>query len=70
VQLSPSPITTPRDKPKGKGKQKAMEPVILEQYEWRCLRAVALCGRLHLSLDIESRGCVMDEIHGAIPFFA
>ena len=34
------------------------------------VQAVALCGRLHLSLNIESRGWVMDETHGAIPFFA
>jgi len=58
----------PRRRPKGKGKQKAMEPVILERYEWRC--PVALCERLHLSLNIESRGWVMDESQGAIPIFA
>jgi hypothetical protein len=46
-----------------------MEPVILERYEWRC--PVALCERpLHLSLNVESRGWVMDETRGAIPIFA
>ncbi|KAI9454704.1 hypothetical protein F5148DRAFT_417825 [Russula earlei] len=50
---------------KGKGKQKAMEPV--DRYEWRC--PVALCERLHLSLLIPSRGWVMDETQGAIPIF-
>lgn len=58
----------PKRRPKGKGKQKVMEPVILERYEWRC--PVALCERLHLSLNIESRGWVMDETQGAIPIFA
>ena len=58
----------PKRRHKGKGKQKAMEPVILERYEWRC--PVALCERLHLSLNIESRGWVMDETQGAIPIFA
>ncbi|KAH9973408.1 hypothetical protein BJV74DRAFT_196867 [Russula compacta] len=57
-----------RRRPKGKGKQKAMEPVILERYEWRC--PVALCGRPHSSLHIESRGWVMDETQGAIAVFA
>lgn len=58
----------PKRRAKGKGKQKVMEPVILERYEWRC--PVALCERLHLSLNIESRGWVMDETQGAIPIFA
>ncbi len=59
----------PKRRPRGKGKQKAMEPVILERYEWRC--PVAHCERpLHLSLNIESRGWVMDETRGAIPIFA
>jgi hypothetical protein len=44
-----------------------MEPVILERHEWRC--PVALCERLHLSLNIETRGWVMDETQGAIPIF-
>lgn len=57
-----------RRRPKGKGKQKAMEPVILERYEWGC--PVALCGLPHLSLHIESRGWVMDETQGAIAVFA
>ncbi|KAF8485735.1 hypothetical protein DFH94DRAFT_153014 [Russula ochroleuca] len=57
-----------RRRARGKGKQKAMEPVILERHEWRC--PVALCERLHLSLHIESRGWVMDETQGAIPIFA
>ena len=63
-----NPYHNPKRRPKGKGKQKAMEPVILERYEWRC--PVALCERLHLSLNIESRGWVMDETQGAIPIFA
>jgi len=58
----------PKRRAKGKGKQKAMEPVILERYEWRC--PVAHCERVHLSLNIESRGWVMDEIQGAISIFA
>ena len=62
------PYHNPKRRPKGKGKQKAMEPVILERYEWRC--PVALCERPHLSLNIESRGWVMDETQGAIPIFA
>ncbi|KAI0295895.1 hypothetical protein B0F90DRAFT_1669936 [Multifurca ochricompacta] len=53
---------------KGKGKQKAVEPLILQRYEWRC--PVALCERLHLSLHIESQGWVMDETQGAVPIFA
>jgi len=57
-----------KNRPKGKGKQKAMERVILERHEWRC--PVALCERLHLSLHIESQGWVMDETQGAIPIFA
>jgi hypothetical protein len=57
-----------RRRPKAKGKQKAMEPVILERHEWRC--PVALCERLHLSLHIESQGWVMDETQGGIPIFA
>jgi len=57
-----------KNRPKGKGKQKAMERVILERHEWRC--PVALCDRLHLSLHIESQGWVMDETQGAIPIFA
>jgi hypothetical protein len=57
-----------RRRPKAKGKQKVMEPVILERHEWRC--PVTLCERLHLSLHIESRGWVMDETQGAIPIFA
>jgi hypothetical protein len=52
---------------RGKGKQKATEPVILERHEWRC--PVALCERLHLSLNIESRGWIMDETQGAIQIF-
>ncbi|KAI9454736.1 hypothetical protein BJY52DRAFT_1224932 [Lactarius psammicola] len=55
-------------RPKGKGKQKVMEPLILRRHEWRC--PVALCERLHLSLDIETQGWVMDETQGAIPIFA
>ena len=58
----------PKRRPKTKGKQKAMEPVILERHEWRC--PVVSCERLHLSLHIESRGWVMDETQGAIPIFA
>ena len=59
----------PKRRAKGKGKQKAMEPVILERYEWRC--PVAHCERgLHLSLNIESRGWVMDETQGAVSIFA
>jgi len=58
----------PKRRPKGKGKQKAIEPVILERYEWHC--PVALCECSHLSLNIESRGWVMDETRGAIPIFA
>ena len=57
-----------RKRARGKGKQKAVEPVILERHEWRC--PVALCERLHLSLHIEDRGWVMDETQGAIPIFA
>lgn len=57
-----------RKRARGKGKQKAVEPVILERHEWRC--PVALCERLHLSLNIEDRGWVMDETQGAIPIFA
>jgi hypothetical protein len=57
-----------KSRPKGKGKQKAMERVILERHEWRC--PVALCERLHLSLHIESQGWVMDETQGAVPIFA
>ncbi len=53
---------------RGKGKQKAMEPAILERHEWRC--PVPLCERPHLSLNIETRGWVMDETQGAIPIFA
>ena len=56
-----------RRRARGKAKQKAMEPVILERHEWRC--PVALCERLHLSLHIETRGWVMDETQGAIPIF-
>jgi hypothetical protein len=41
--------------------------VILERHEWRC--PVALCERLHLSLNIESRGWIMDETQGAIQIF-
>jgi hypothetical protein len=63
-----NPYHNPKRRPKGKGKQKATEPVILGRYEWRC--PVALCERLHLSLNIESRGWVMDETQGAIPIFA
>jgi len=66
--IDANPYHNPKRRPKGKGKQKAMEPVILERYEWRC--PVALCERLHLSLNIESRGWVMDETQGAIPIFA
>ncbi len=55
-------------RPKGKGKQKVMEPLILGRHEWRC--PVGLCGRLHLSLDIQTQGWVMDETQGAIPIFA
>jgi hypothetical protein len=58
----------PKRRAKGKGKQKAMEPVILERYEWRC--PVAQCERLHLSVNIESGGWVMDEAQGAISIFA
>jgi hypothetical protein len=58
----------PKKRAKGKGKQKAMEPVILERYEWRC--PVAHCERLHVSVNIESRGWVMDETQGAISIFA
>ena len=58
----------PRRRARAKGKQKAVEPVILERHEWRC--PVALCERLHLSLNIEDRGWVMDETQGAIPIFA
>ncbi|KAH9954344.1 hypothetical protein BC827DRAFT_1272694 [Russula dissimulans] len=57
-----------KNRPKGKGKQKATKPVILERHEWRC--PVALCERVHLSLHIESQGWVMDETQGAIPIFA
>lgn len=57
-----------RKRARGKGKQRAVEPVILERHEWRC--PVALCERLHLSLNIEDRGWVMDEAQGAIPIFA
>jgi len=53
---------------RGKGKQKAMEPAVLERHEWRC--PVPLCERPHLSLNIETRGWVMDETQGAIPIFA
>ena len=53
---------------RGKGKQKAKEPLVLERHEWRC--PVTLCERLHLSLHIESQGWVMDEAQGAIPIFA
>lgn len=66
--IAANPYHNPKRRPKSKGKQKAMEPVILERYEWRC--PVALCERLHLSLNIESRGWVMDETQGAIPIFA
>jgi len=58
----------PRRRARAKGKQKAVEPVVLERHEWRC--PVALCERLHLSLNIEDRGWVMDETQGAIPIFA
>lgn len=58
----------PKRRPKAKGKQKAIEPVILERHEWRC--PVVSCERLHLSLHIESRGWIMDETQGAIPIFA
>jgi hypothetical protein len=53
---------------KGKGKQKAKEPLILGRHEWRC--PVTLCERLHLSLHIESQGWIMDETQGAISVFA
>ena len=45
-----------------------MEPVIMERYEWRC--PVGHCERLHLSVNIESRGWVMDETQGAVSIFA
>ena len=57
-----------KKRPKGKGKQKVVEPLILGRHEWRC--PVALCERLHLSLNIEIQGWVMDETQGAIPIFA
>jgi len=57
-----------RKRARGKGKQRAVEPVILGRHEWRC--PVALCERLHLSLNIEDRGWVMDEAQGAVPIFA
>jgi hypothetical protein len=66
--IAANPYQNRKRRPKGKGKQKVMEPLILERYEWRC--PVALCERLHLSLNIESRGWVMDETQGAIPIFA
>ena len=53
---------------KGKGKQKVVEPLILGRHEWRC--PIALCERSHLSLNIETKGWVMDETQGAIPIFA
>ena len=53
---------------KGKGKQKVVEPLILGRHEWRC--PIALCERLHLSLNVETQGWVMDETQGAIPIFA
>lgn len=69
VHPAPS-LAAPRTKrrPKGKGKQKVVEPLILGRHEWRC--PVALCERVHLSLDIETQGWVMDETQGAIPIFA
>ncbi|KAF8274665.1 hypothetical protein EI94DRAFT_1793956 [Lactarius quietus] len=57
-----------RRRPKGKGKQKVVEPLILGRHEWRC--PIALCERLHLTLNIETQGWVMDETQGAIPIFA
>jgi hypothetical protein len=67
VAVSSATSQTKR-RPKGKGKQKVVEPLILGRHEWRC--PVALCGRLHLSLNIETQGWVMDETQGAIPIFA
>ena len=55
-------------RPKGKGKQKVAEPLVLGRHEWRC--PIALCERLHLSLNIEAQGWVMDETQGAISIFA
>ena len=55
-------------RPKGKGKQKVVGPLVIGRHEWRC--PVALCERLHLSLNIETQGWVMDETQGAIPIFA
>ncbi|KAI9433645.1 hypothetical protein H4582DRAFT_1985245 [Lactarius indigo] len=63
-----SAIPQTKRRPRGKGKQKVVEPLTLGRHEWRC--PVALCERLHLSLDIESQGWVMDETQGAIPIFA
>lgn len=70
TSLAPVASAAPQTKrrPKGKGKQKVVEPLILGRHEWRC--PVALCERLHLSLDIETQGWVMDETQGAIPVFA
>ncbi|KAH9055504.1 hypothetical protein EDB87DRAFT_1640726 [Lactarius vividus] len=63
-----SAVPQTKRRTKGKGKQKVVEPLILGRHEWRC--PVALCERLHLSLDIENQGWVMDETQGAIPIFA
>ncbi|KAH9032656.1 hypothetical protein EDB85DRAFT_1954744 [Lactarius pseudohatsudake] len=63
-----SAVPQTKRRPKGKGKQKVVEPLILGRHEWRC--PVALCERLHQSLDIENQGWVMDETQGAIPIFA
>ncbi|KAI0247038.1 hypothetical protein BJV78DRAFT_1157476 [Lactifluus subvellereus] len=67
AQIGPITHRTKR-RSRGKGKQKAKEPLVLERHEWRC--PVTLCERLHLSLHIESQGWVMDEAQGAIPIFA
>ena len=66
--LGPNTSHRSRKRVKGKGKQKAVEPVIFERHEWQC--PVARCERPHLSLNIEDRGWVMDETQGAITIFA
>ncbi|KAI0261096.1 hypothetical protein BC834DRAFT_845722 [Gloeopeniophorella convolvens] len=71
VAPAPSPpvaISQAKRRSKGKGKQKAVVPSIIERHEWHC--PVSHCDRLHISLHIEGQGWTMDETQGAIPIFA